>query len=143
MNLRISQHDTGITIVEVAGRIARGPDLAYFRNRIRDEVSKGHKKILLDLKDVSYVDSSGLGELVNAMGTITQAICGSCGSPLFRDNEGEWERCPQCNSSLRTSWGQMKLSSPPRQAADLLHFTKLNTVFEVHEDQAKALASFS
>lgn len=143
MELKINQRDTGVSVLELSGRITAGEALAQFRDKIRDEVAKGHNKILIDLKDVSYVDSSGLGELVLALGTVTQTICAACGATLFRDDQGEWERCHQCNSNSRKAWGQMKLSSPGRQVTDLLHFTKLNTVFDVYESQADALASFA
>jgi len=143
MELKISQRDTGVSVLELSGRITAGEALTEFRNYIRDEVAKGHNKILIDLKEVSYIDSSGLGELVLALGTVTQTICASCGATLFRDDQGQWERCHQCNSASRKSWGQMKLASPGRQVTDLLHFTKLNTVFDVHETQADAIASFS
>jgi anti-sigma B factor antagonist len=143
MNLKISQRDTGVSVLELSGRITAGEALTEFRNRIRDEVAKGHNKILIDLKEVSYIDSSGLGEMVLALGTVTQTICASCGSTLFKDDQGQWERCHQCNSSSRKAWGQLKLASPGRQVTDLLHFTKLNTVFDVYENEADAIASFT
>ena len=143
MEVKVTHRDPGVSIVTLAGRITAGDALTEFRNRIRDEVAKGHNKILIDLKEVSYVDSSGLGELVLALGTVTQTICASCGSTLFKDDQGQWEKCHQCNSTSRKSWGQLKLANPGRQVTDLLHFTKLNTVFDVHETQADAIASFS
>src|SRR5204863_7104549 len=133
----------GIAIMDLGGRVTSGDSLAVFREAIRDEVAKGHNKILINLENVSYIDSSGLGELVLALGTVTQTICASCGATLFRDDDGSWERCHQCNSTSRKSWGQLKLASPGRQVTDLLHFTKLNTVFDVHETQADAIASFT
>ena len=143
MELKVTQRDPGVSILTLAGRITAGDALAEFRNQIRDEVAKGHNKILIDLKEVSYIDSSGLGELVLALGTVTQTICASCGSTLFKDDQGQWEKCHQCNSTSRKAWGQLKPANPGRQVTDLLHFTKLNTVFDVHETQADAIASFS
>jgi anti-sigma B factor antagonist len=143
MEMKVSQRDPGVWVMSLSGRITAGEALTEFRNVINDEIAKGHNKIVIDLKDVSYIDSSGLGELVLALGTVTQTICASCGATLFRDDQGQWEKCNQCNSSSRKSWGQLKLSSPGRQVTDLLHFTKLNTVFDVHESQADAIASFS
>ena len=143
MELKVTHSDPGVSIVTMAGRITAGDALTEFRNQIRDEVAKGHNKILIDLKDVSYIDSSGLGELVLALGTVTQTICASCGSTLFKDDQGQWERCAQCNSNSRKAWGQLKLANPGRQVTDLLHFTKLNTVFDVHETKADAIASFA
>ena len=143
MQLKISQRDTGVSVLEMSGRITAGEALTEFRNRIRDEVAKGHNKILIDLKEVSYIDSSGLGEMVLALGTVTQTICASCGATLFKDDQGQWERCHQCNNTSRKAWGQLKLASPGRQVTDLLHFTKLNTVFDVYENEADAIASFT
>jgi anti-sigma B factor antagonist len=131
-----------IFIVDVAGKITAGDALPTLRQTIRDEVAKGHTKILLNLKDVSYVDSSGLGELIMAVGTVTQTICASCGATVFKDDEGNWEPCPQCEGRDRRPWGQLKLSSPSRQVSDLLQFTKLYSVFDVHDSEEAALASF-
>jgi anti-sigma B factor antagonist len=131
-----------VFIIDIAGKITAGDALSIFRETIRDEVAKGHTKILLNLKDVSYVDSSGLGELIMALGTVTQMICGKCGATVFKDDDGHWEACPQCESHDRKAWGQLKLSNPGRQVTDLLQFTKLYTVFEVHESEEEALTSF-
>ena len=74
-----------VFVIDIAGRITAGDALAALRQTIRDEVAKGHNKMLLNLKDVSYIDSSGLGELIMALGTVTQMICASCGSgPIGR-----------------------------------------------------------
>jgi anti-sigma B factor antagonist len=143
MELKMTQREPGVSVMTLSGRITAGESLTEFRNLIRDEVAKGHNKIVIDLKEVSYIDSSGLGELVLALGTITQTVCASCGSTLFKDDQGDWERCRQCNGSSRKAWGQLKLSSPGRQVTDLLNFTKLISVFDVHENQADAIASFS
>ena len=131
-----------VFIVDLAGRITTGDALSVFRQTIRDEVAKGHTKILLNLKDVSYIDSSGLGELIMALGTVTQTICGKCGATVFKDDEGNWDPCPQCESQDRKPWGELKLSNPGRQVTDLLQFTKLYSVFDVHASEEQALASF-
>jgi anti-sigma B factor antagonist len=83
------------------------------RDALRDMVSKGQKKILLNLGEVSYIDSSGIGELVSGYTTVT--------------NQG----------------GQLKLLGLTKRVKDLLQITKLYTVFEVHEDEASALRSFA
>ena len=132
-----------VFIVNLAGKVTAGEALTVLRQTIRDEVAKGHNRILLNLKDVSYVDSSGLGELIMALGTVTQTICASCGATVFKDEDGNWDTCPQCESRERKTWGQMKISNPGRQVTDLLQFTKLYTVFDVHESEQEALASFS
>ncbi len=129
-------------VIDIAGRITAGDALAALRQTIRDEVAKGHNKMLLNLKDVSYIDSSGLGELIMALGTVTQMICASCGATVFKDDEGNWDPCPQCEGQERKPWGQFKLSNPGRQVTDLLQFTKLYTVFDVHDSEEEALVSF-
>lgn len=131
-----------VFIMDLAGKITAGDALAAFRQAIRDEVAKGHTKILLNLKDVSYIDSSGLGELIMALGTVTQVICGKCGATVFKNDDGDWDPCPQCESRDRRPWGELKLSNPGRQVTDLLQFTKLYTVFDVHESEEEALTSF-
>lgn len=132
-----------VSVVDLAGRITAGEALTQLRQTIRDEVAKGHNKILLNLRDVSYVDSSGLGELVMALGTVTQTICSKCGATVFKDEDGEWDPCPQCQSTERQTWGELKLANAGRQITDLLQFTKLYTVFEVHPSEEAALLSFS
>ena len=131
-----------VLVVELAGRFTAGDALTSLRQTIRDEVAKGHNRILLNLKDVSYVDSSGLGELIMALGTVTQMICAACGATVFKDDEGNWDACPQCEGKERKPWGELKLSNPGRQVTDLLQFTKLYTVFDVHDSEDEALKSF-
>jgi len=131
-----------VVVIDLAGRITSGDALSALRQTIRDEVAKGHNRILLNLKDVSYVDSSGLGELIMALGTVTQTICAKCGATVFKDDDGGWDPCPQCESKDRKPWGELKLSNPGRQVTDLLQFTKLYTVFDVHESEDDALSSF-
>ena len=133
----------GVCVLDLAGKITAGPALTELRDKIRDEIAKGHNKILLNLKDVSYVDSSGLGELIMALGTVTQTICALCGATVFKDEDGNWDVCPQCESHQRTTWGELKLSNAGRQVKDLFQFTKLYTVFDVHDSEEEALASFS
>ena len=143
MELKLSRRESGgVSIIDLSGKITAGDSLTAFRDAVRDEVAKGSSKILINLKDVTYVDSSGLGELVLALGTVTQTVCSSCGATLFKDDDGQWEPCAQCNSVDRRAWGQMRLSNPGRQITDLLQFTRLNTVFEVHDSEADAIASF-
>ncbi len=144
MDFKLSKRKLdGVTVLDIAGRITSGDALSALRQTIRDEVASGHHKILLNLKEVSYVDSSGLGELVMALGTVTQTICASCGATVFKDEDGRWGKCPQCKSNERKSWGELKLSNPGRQVQDLLQFTKLYTVFDVKDDEVTAIASFT
>ena len=97
-----------------AGRV--GTDYGWdgsdiFRQAIRDQVAQGNKKILLNLEDVSYIDSSGLGELVLGHGTVTQNICDSCGASIFQNDQQAWDPCPRCKGTGRTTWGALKLTN--------------------------------
>src|SRR5215813_9171460 len=107
-----------VFIVDLAGRITTGDALSIFRQTIRDEVAKGHNRILLNLKDVTYIDSSGLGELIMAQGTVNQTVCASCGSTVFKNDDGEWDPCPQCEGVQRKTWGSLKLSNPGTQVME-------------------------
>jgi anti-sigma B factor antagonist len=102
-----------VTVIDAAGRITLGEGSSIFRDTIRGHASKGDKKLLLNLADVSYIDSSGIGELVSAFTTVT--------------NQG----------------GQLKLLNLTKRIQDLLQITKLYTVFEVFEDEAAAVRSFA
>jgi anti-sigma B factor antagonist len=101
-----------VSVVDVAGRITLGEGASALRENIRGLVGKGNKKILLNLGDVSYIDSSGIGELVSGFTTAT--------------NQG----------------GVLKLLGLTKRVKDLLQITKLYTVFEVFDDEATAVRSF-
>lgn len=101
-----------VTVVDLSGRITLGEGCTQLRELIRDLLSKGHNKLLLNLADVTYIDSSGIGELVSGFTAVS--------------NQG----------------GQLKLLHLTKKVHDLLQITKLLTVFDVHEDEAKAVASF-
>ena len=119
MEVKVTHRDPGVSIVVLEGRITAGDALTAFRNQIRDEIAKGHNKILIDLKEVSYIDSSGLGELVLALGTVTQTICASCGSTLFKDDQGvrHWRRTPArfTARSSATTWTAAGPVTPSRR----------------------------
>jgi len=102
----------GITIVDLSGRITLGEGSVLLRDMVRDLVAKGQRKILLNLADVTYIDSSGIGELVSAFTTVR--------------NEG----------------GDLKLLNLTKKVHDLLQITKLYTVFDVKDDEASAVAAF-
>jgi anti-sigma B factor antagonist len=102
-----------VTVVDAAGRITLGDGASIFRDTIRDLAAGGKKKLLLNLGEVSYIDSSGIGELVSGFTTVT--------------NNG----------------GQVKLLNLTKRVQDLLQITKLYTVFEVYDDEAAAVRSFS
>jgi anti-sigma B factor antagonist len=111
MKATVRQID-GVTVVDVSGRITLGEGCSQLRELIRNEVSRGNKKVLLNLADVTYIDSSGIGELVSAYTAVT--------------NQG----------------GALKLLNLTKKVHDLLQITKLYTVFDVHDDEAKAITSF-
>jgi anti-sigma B factor antagonist len=103
----------GITIVDLSGRITLGEGSVILRDAIKDLLGKGQKKILLNLGDVSYIDSSGIGELVSAF------------------------------TSVRNQGGELKLLHLTKKVHDLLQITKLYTVFDVKDDEATAISAFS
>jgi anti-sigma B factor antagonist len=102
----------GVTVLDMSGRITLGEGSVQLRDAVRDLLSKGQKHILLNLGDVNYIDSSGIGELVSAFTTAK--------------NQG----------------GELKLLNLTRKVHDLLQITKLYTVFDVKDDEASAIASF-
>jgi anti-sigma B factor antagonist len=113
VSLKLNTRQVGdVTVVDAAGRITLGEGSSAFRDTIKELVNKGHKKILVNLGEVTYIDSSGIGELVSGYTTVSNA------------------------------GGQLKLLNLTKRVHDLLQITKLYTVFEVFDDEAKALASF-
>jgi anti-sigma B factor antagonist len=103
----------GITILDLSGRITLGEGSVQLRDAVRDLLAKNSKKILLNLGDVTYIDSSGIGELVSAFTTV------------------------------RNQGGDLKLLNLTKKVHDLLQITKLYTVFDVKDDEASAVASFA
>jgi anti-sigma B factor antagonist len=114
VSVKMSSRQVGdVTVVDANGRITLGEGASVFRDTIRDLAAKGNKKILINLGDVSYIDSSGIGEMVSSFTTVT--------------NHG----------------GQLKLLNLTKRVKDLLQITKLYTVFEVFEDESSAVRSFA
>src|SRR6201984_3878689 len=103
----------GVTIVDLSGRITLGEGSVVLRDTIKDLLGKGQKKILLNLGDVNYIDSSGIGELVSAYTTVK--------------NQG----------------GELKLLNLTKKVHDLLQITKLYTVFDVKDDETAAIKAFA
>ena len=113
MNLKVSTRQVdGVSIVDCSGRITLGEGSVVLRDSVKDLLGKGQKKILLNLGDVNYIDSSGIGELVSAYTTVK--------------NQG----------------GELKLLKLTKKVHDLLQITKLYTVFDVKDDEAAAVKSF-
>ena len=114
MSMKISTRQVdGVTIVDCSGRITLGEGSVTLRDTVRDLLAKGNKKIILNLADVNYIDSSGIGELVSAF------------------------------TSVRNSGGELKLLNLTKKVKDLLQITKLYTVFDIKDDEASAIAAFS
>ncbi len=113
MDLRATVRDAGpVTVVDISGRITLGEGSALLRQTIRELLEEKRTNIVLNLADVNYIDSSGIGELVTAFTTVK--------------NRG----------------GQLKLLQLTKKVHDLLQLTKLFTVFEVFSDEHVALSSF-
>ena len=114
------RHARGVAVVDLGGRIVLGELVTVgsgsgvtLHELVRDLVKQGHKNILLNLRDVTYVDSSGIGELFG------------------------------CLTTVQSQGGVLKLTNPNERVRNVLHLTKLNTVLDVMEDEAKAVQSFS
>jgi anti-sigma B factor antagonist len=113
MALTIASREVeGVSILDLKGRITLGEGSVQIRDAVHDIVAKGQKNILLNLGDVNYVDSSGLGELVAAYTTAK--------------NQG----------------ADLKLLNLIKKVHDLLQLTKLYTVFDVYDDETIAIGSF-
>jgi anti-sigma B factor antagonist len=108
----ISRDIVDVTVIDLDGRITLGEGSNLLRDLIREKLSHGRRKILLNMAAVNYVDSTGLGELVSAYRLI------------------------------KSEGGELKLLSLNKKVTDLLQITKLYTVFDTHNDEAQAIASF-
>ncbi len=72
MSVKLTTRQVGdVTVVDAAGRITLGEGASVFRDTVRDLVAKGNKKLLINLSEVSYIDSSGIGEMVSGFTTVT------------------------------------------------------------------------
>ena len=114
MSVKLNTRQVGdVSVIDVSGRITLGEGSSTLRDALRELAGKGQKKILLNLGEVSYIDSSGIGELVSGFTSVTN------------------------------SGGQLKLLNLTKRVKDLLQITKLYTVFDVHETEASAIRSFA
>ena len=104
--------DGNITVVDLSGRIALGEGSALLRTTIRELLERERNKIILNLGDVNYIDSSGIGELVSGF------------------------------TAVRSREGELKLLNLTKKVHDLLQITKLFTVFDVYSDEGTAVRSF-
>ena len=114
MSVKLTTRQVGdVTVVDAVGRITLGDGASHFRETIRTLLGSGQKKLLLNLAEVSYIDSSGIGEMVSGYTTVA--------------NQG----------------GVVKLLNLNKRVKDLLQITKLYTVFEVFDDEPAAVRSFA
>ncbi|MCB1033233.1 MAG: STAS domain-containing protein [Acidobacteria bacterium] len=107
-----ARHREGVTILEPKGKITIGVGDVKLREAVNQAIDAGGRNLLLNMGDVSLIDSSGVGELVSSFTTVT--------------NRG----------------GKLKLLNLPSRVADVLQITQLITVFEVFDDEEEAVASF-
>lgn len=113
MSLKMSTREAkGIVIIDLSGQITLGEASVALRDEVRDQLGQKFSKILLNLANVSYIDSAGLGELTAAY------------------------------TSVRNRGGDLKLLNLTKRVQDLMQITKLYTVFDVYDDEKKAIASF-
>ena len=111
--LRATHRDAGgVTVVDLSGRIVLGESSALLRKTIRDLLEDRRSNVVLNLGDVDYIDSSGIGELVSAY------------------------------TAVKKNGGALKLLQLTKKVHDLIQLTKLFTVFEVYSDERTALRSF-
>ena len=115
-----ARQNDDVTILDLTGRLSLGEAVAFgpgsgliLSETVKELAKKGKKNILLNLAGVTYVDSSGVGQLVGAM------------------------------TSARNQGVSLKLLRPNKQVLDLLKLSKLDTVFNIFEDEATAVASFT
>ena len=114
MSLKINVRESGsVVILDLNGRITIGEEAASLRDSIKDHVDNGQKNILLNLAEVSYIDSTGLGQFVGSFATVT------------------------------SRGGQLKLLNLQKKLQELMRITKLITVFETYTDEAGAVRSFA
>ena len=114
MSFKLSIRETnGVSVVDVSGRVTLGEGATTLRETLREMAGAGHRKILLNLSGLTYLDSSGIGVLVSSFATLANLD------------------------------GALKLAKLSSRVKDLLLITKLYTVFEVFEDEASAIESFA
>jgi anti-sigma B factor antagonist len=102
----------GVTVLDISGRITLGEGNVILREIVRDLAEKGQKRIVLNLGEVQYIDSSGVGELVKS------------------------------HTTIRNQGGELKLTNLNKRVHDLLQMTRLSAVFDIQKDEASAIESF-
>lgn len=114
MGMTIQPRETGgVTILDVSGRIMMGEGSVVLRDKVGEEIALGKQRLIINLANVNYIDSSGLGELISAFTT------------------------------ARNRGITLKLLNLTRRIHELMQITKLYTVFDVYDDEQAAIKSFS
>jgi anti-sigma B factor antagonist len=114
MSLKVKERQAdGIAILDFSGRIVLGKETALMRDSILDLAARGNKNIVLNLSEVPYIDSTGIGELVSALQVV------------------------------RKAGGDLKLLNLTRKVRDMVEVVKLGTFFELFEDETAAVKSFT
>jgi anti-sigma B factor antagonist len=101
-----------VMILDIRGRIVLGDEIHLLRDAVRNLIAEGKQKIILNLAELDYIDSSGVGELVGAFTTV------------------------------RNAGGELKLLNLTQKVRDVLYVTKLYTVFDIRDDEFTAVKSF-
>jgi anti-sigma B factor antagonist len=113
MSFKASSREVGgVTVIDLDGRITLGEGSMLLRDLIREKLIGGHKKIVMNMAGIDYMDSIGLGELVSAYRLVKQQD------------------------------GELKLMNINKKVSDLLQITRLYAVFDIHNDEGQAVASF-
>jgi anti-sigma B factor antagonist len=102
-----------VSVIDFSGKITLGEGSAILRKMVKELVEQGQAKIILNLEDVDYIDSSGIGELVVA------------------------------HTAVESAKGELKLLNLTRRVRDIVQITRLFTVFDIQTDEAVALRSFN
>ena len=114
MSIKVTTRQVGdVGVIEVVGRITLGEGTSVLRDAVDGLIAKQQRNILLNLGEVPYVDSSGIGELVSAF------------------------------SAVKKSGGQLKLSNVTKRVRDLLKISRHDLLFEIHEEESAAVHSFA
>ncbi len=112
--MHIDQRSVGdVVVLDLKGKITLGEGDELLKDKVNSLVNQGHRKIVLNLAEVPYIDSAGLGEIVRTYTTVSR------------------------------QWGSLKLLNLTKRITDLLSITKLLTVFETFESENDAVRSFS
>ncbi len=107
-----SRESKGVTIIELIGNVMGGPDATSLNDQLHKLIEGNKKKVVVDLEEVKFINSSGLGMLIGGLTT------------------------------LRNSGGELKLARASKKIEELLKMTKLTTVFDIHNSVNEAVAAF-